>query len=196
MVKDLMMDAKVEQETRFLPALAEAIAEWFPELEGRSLAVSEAAITKENVPKLPLVMTAFVRSEANPTTKSRAEMYDVTEALVVEFWLEPARYKKANGSETPFWSYYDYEAIMETLLARIARWSAPGGKIMSFRGLTIEADALAVTLTFAFTATFRWCAPVTEFGDPFTIGQRLCTPVGCCPDACLEDEEDDKCSPC
>src|SRR5262245_5153811 len=155
---------------RLLPSLAEAIAEWFPELNGRALAVSECTVTKENVPTLPLVMLAFVRSTATPPTHSRAEMFEMTDAFIVEFWLEPARYKKANGSQTPFWSYYDYEQIRDKLLTNLAYWEAPGGERISYRGLMLEAEEMAVTLTFSFNATFRWCPSVVPQGEPFSVG--------------------------
>ena len=181
------MDARVAPaKPKFLPALAEQLALWFPEVNGRALAVSEVSITKDNVPTLPLIMAAFIRSVANPPATSRAEMFEVVDTFIVDFWLEPARYKKANGTETPFWSYYDYEAIRDTLLANMIRWDPPGGELIAYRGMTIEAEPLAVTLTFTFMATFRWCAPVTDFGEPFTVGFNLCTPEACIPDPCPE----------
>lgn len=192
------MDAVVPAtKQRFLPALAEQIALWFPELKGRALAVSEVEITKDNVPTLPLAMVAFIRSTADPPSNSSHEVFEVVDTFIVDFWLEPERYKKANGSETPFWSYYDYEAIRDTLLGNMVRWDAPGGERIAFRGLTIEAEPLAVTLTFTFAATFRWCPPKPkDFGDPFTIGFRLCTPSECCVPECFEEKEDELCNPC
>lgn len=181
------MDTRVTPvKQRFLPSLAEQLAIWFPELGGRALAVSEVSITKENVPTLPLVVVAFTKASANPPLN--AEMLDIVEAFVVEFWLEPARYKKANGTETPFWSYYDYEAIRDTLLTNLARWETPSGERISFRELTIEAEAYMVTLTFRFTATYRWCPDHVEHGEPFKISFNLCAASDCCipeePDPC------------
>jgi hypothetical protein len=176
-------------ETRFLPALAEQLAVWFPDLGGRALAVSEVSVTKESVPSLPLAMVAFVRSTAEARRHSTRE-FEIVDSFVVEFWLEPQRYKKANGSETPFWSYYDYQSIRETLLNHIVRWQPPGCEQIAYRGLNIEAEPLAVTLTFAFTATFQWAEVVTDFGDPFTIDFRLCTPEPCTVPVCLDDPVD------
>ena len=181
------MDARVTPaKQKFLPALAEQLALWFPELNGRALAVSEVSITKDNVPALPLAMAAFIRSTAAPPSHSSAEMFEVVDTFIVDFWLEPARYKKANGTETPFWSYYDYEAIRDTLLSNMVRWEAPGGERVAYRGLTIEAEPFAVTLTFTFMATFRWCPTKTDYGEPFTVGFSLCTPEACIPDPCPE----------
>jgi len=182
------MDARIETKPRFLPALAEQLALWFPEVGGRALAVSEVSITKENVPTLPIVMTAFIRGTADPPSRSNSDMFEIVDTFIVDFWLEPARYKKTNGTETPFWSYYDYEAIRNTLLANITRWATPGGERIAFRELTIEAEPFAVTLTFRFTATHRWCAPVTDYGIPFSVGFNLCAPVDCCVPDCVEDD--------
>jgi len=174
---------------RFLPALAEQIALWFPEVGGRSLAVSEVTITKENVPTLPLVMTAFTNSVAEPPSRSQTTMFDIIDTFVVEFWLEPARYKKANGAETPFWSYYPYEEIRDTLLTNISQWQTPNGEIISYRRLQLGADPLAVTLTFTFVAVFRWCpSKITNIGQPFTLTTTLKPDTSCCipeePDPC------------
>lgn len=193
------MDAKVEpqQTTRFLPALAAQIAVWFPELGGRALAVSDAHITKVNVPTLPLVMVAFARSTGDQARTSFQPRFTLTDMFVVEFWLEPSRYKKANGSETPFWSYYDYEAVRNKLLHNLSRWEAPGGEHIAYRSLTISADELAVTLTFGFAATFEFCQPFDDAGEPFAISFDLCPPKGCCPDVeCFEVKENEKCDPC
>src|SRR5262245_8839046 len=122
MFDDIVEPARTEQ--RFLPALAEAVAQWFPELGGRALAVSEVTITKENVPTLPLAMVGYAHGiiTGNPPQRSSKTEYNFQDWFVIEFWLEPARYKKANGSETPFWSYYPYEAIRDTLLTNLSRW--------------------------------------------------------------------------
>jgi len=185
------------QDPRFLPAVAEAVAEWFPEVQGRALAVSEVSITKENIPTLPLVLVAFVRGTADPPKTSYAQSFEIDDAFVIEFWLEPARYRKANGSETPFWSYYPYEEIRDTLLTNLVRWPTPGGERITYRGLNIEADSFAVVLTFAFHATQRWCADIRDQGEPFKIGFKLCTPASCLPDPeCFDAKPADECAPC
>lgn len=191
------MDALVKKETRFLPALADAIAEWFPELGGRALAVSEVTVNKENIPTLPLAMVAFVRGTGDQSTGSRQTIFNLEDAFIIEFWLEPARYKKKDGSQTPFWSYYDYEAIRDTLLENMSRWEAPHGERPAYRGLNIEADELAVTLTFAFVAAMRWCTSTSVPPDGIVTGIKfnLCTDQTVCVPDCLDDSED-PCHPC
>lgn len=174
------MDAQVNIENRFLPALADAIASWFPELGGRALAVSDVTVTKDNVPTLPLVMVAFTRGMGVSPTRNSVGEITFEDNFVIEFWLEPLRYKKSNGTETPFWSYYPYESIRDTLLNNIIRWESPSGERMGYRSLIVQADSLAVTLTFGFVAISQWCPERTEFGDPFSIGFGLCAPKGVC----------------
>ena len=189
------MDARVAPaKQRFLPALAEQLAQWFPETNGRALAVSEVSITKDNVPTLPLVMVAFIRSTAESNNHSNLDDFEITDTFIVDFWLEPARYKKSNGTETPFWSYYDYEQIRDTLLAKMGRWVAPGCEFISYRGMTVEAEPLAVTLTFTFMAYFRWKAPRVFDEDVEVIKGihfNMCAPVSeCCDPECFDEKED------
>jgi hypothetical protein len=188
------MDARVSPaKQKFLPALAEQLALWFPEVGGRALAVSEVSITKDNVPTLPLVMTAFIRSTADPNEQGNLDNFEITDTFIVDFWLEPARYKKSNGTETPFWSYYDYEQIRDTLLWKMGRWDPPGCEMISFRGMTIEAEPLAVTLTFTFMAYFRWVAPRVLDEDVQIIGSipvNVCAPLSdCCDPECLDEKD-------
>ncbi len=164
---------------RLLPALAEAIAEWFPELEGRSLAVSDATITKENTPTLPLVMCGFVKSMGKSPSNSYNGIVNVEDTFVVEFWLKPVRYKNDKG-ETPFWSYYPYEQIRDTLLTNITRWPTPNGERIAYRAMHLTADPFAVTLTFGFIASFQWCASNPPQGDPFKISFNLKPAPGIC----------------
>ena len=172
------------QETRFLPALADAVREWFPEVGTRSFAVSESTITKENVPTLPLVMVAFMRGTSEQLMRSSSESFEIVDNFVIEFWLEPARYKRANGTETPFWSYYNYEKVRKTLLDNLARWPAPHCEQIAYKALAINATPLAVTLTFGFSATRRYVAEVNDLGEPFEIGFCLTPDETCIPDPC------------
>jgi hypothetical protein len=185
-----LMDAIVVKKKLkpFLPPLAAVLKEWFPEVGPRSVAVSEVDINKQNVPTLPLVMTAFLRSTANPPTNGRNDQFRITDAFCIEFWLKPIRYKNDKG-ETPFWSYYPYEDIRDTLLTNLARWEAPNNERIVYRGLSVEAEEIAITLTFQFTATYDWCAEPNYFGDPFQIGFNLCTPVPCDPTAFCEEPD-------
>ena len=176
-------------QVQFLPALAEQIAEWFPELKGRSIAVSEVSITQENIPTLPLAVTAFTNGLAEPPTRTRMGTFDMADTFIVEFWLEPARYKKADGSETPFWSYYPYEEIRDNLLSHISEWDTPNGEIITYRRLQIGAEPFAVTLTFTFLMVFRWCSSLPPAqGIPFKLAVNILTPKDCCipeePDPC------------
>lgn len=172
-------------ETRFLPALATAVSEWFPGLDGRAIAVSNIEITKENVPTLPLVLVAFARSESTQPARNHPSEFTVADFVVVDFWLEPDRIRRTDGSATPYWNYYDYEWIRDRLLTGLADWHGPGPRQerLAYRSLGIAADPFAVTLTFTFEVRFQWCPTTARQGDPFTAGFRLCTPSSCLPDS-------------
>ncbi|MEY9235400.1 hypothetical protein ABIF78_007723 [Bradyrhizobium japonicum] len=192
------MDQTVKRpEDQFLPALADALKEWFPDVGPRASAVSEISISKENIPTLPLILVAFIKSESEQARESYSEEFRMTDTFTVELWMPPNRIKRPDNSETPFWSYYPYEEIRDIMISNTTRWIGPGGKRASFRSLTIEADQFAVVMSFIFTTTFRWCASYNESGDPFSIGFNLCTPKACIPDPdCFGEEALDPCHPC
>jgi len=178
-------------ETRLLPALAAAIAEWFPELGGRAMAVAESAVTKENIPTLPLCVVAFARSVGEQSSKSRQSQFEVTDHIVIEFWLPPEMYKRANGSDAPFWSYYNYEAIRDKLLTHLITWTAPRNARIAYRALTTEADHLAVTLTFSFLAVINWATCREEPPDMLIspIRINICAPATeCCVPECVDPD--------
>jgi hypothetical protein len=186
---DAITPKELKVETRLLPALAADLAIWFPELGGRAMAVSESAVTKENIPTLPLVVVAFARSVGEQSAASRQSQFEIVDHFVVEFWLQAEKYKRANGTEAPFWSYYNYEAIRDKLLTHMATWQAPRSARIAFRALDIEADQFAVTLTFGFIATVNWktCFVPPPDGIITSVDLNLCTPASeCCVPECFD----------
>ena len=177
----------VKVEERLLPALAEKIAEWFPELGGRAMAVSESAVTKENIPTLPLAVTAFVRAVGEQSQTTRQSQYEIVDHFIVEFWLPSEKYQRANGSDAPFWSYYNYEAIRDKLLTKMAAWQPPRNARIAFRALDTEADHLAVTMTFGFVAAINWRVCSVDGPDAIIdrIGFNMCAPE---PDCCVPED--------
>lgn len=141
-----------------IPALVEAIKTWFPEMEGRVVAVSEAEVTPENMPALPLAMVALQKITGTQNARSNARPM-LTEDILVQFWLKPERERLAKGSLAPFWTYYDYDAILDRLLLGTTIWVGPRGTGLGFNSMDIEADEFAVTITFRLTHETRWCPP-------------------------------------
>lgn len=169
----------------FLPDLAKQVAIWFPELGGRSLAVSEAVLTKTNIGTLPLVMVAFTGGISNEPNSSRKKTLNLTDTFVIEFMLDPLRYKRNDNSETPFWSFYDYAAIRNTLLANTRNYQGPNGERIAYQSLTPDVDEYAVIFQFRFSADYQWCADefsdvqhgnFEEDGHPPVIATNLCIP--------------------
>ena len=179
-----MLD-RTKVDKRLLPVLAEAIPEWFPELKGRAIAVSDidAVATKEYVPTLPLVLLAIARSDGAQLTSSPHSPFEIVDNLIISFWMHPVRYKD-KGVETPFWSYYPYDQIRDTLVTNTSNWIGPNQELLSYRRMTVEANSLAVVLTFTFAATFIWEACVIDIAKPVTfVGFNLCTPAGTCEES-------------
>lgn len=166
-----------------LPAIAKAIAGWFPELGGRSLAVSEAEITRENMPTLPLVMVALIRENADHAWKAPNGKMTLDDDFMIEFMMKSERYKKTDNSESPFWAFFDYEAIRDKLWTNLSDWKGPGGQRIEYVSMDIDADQYSVNISFRCKAHANWCPDErdNEDGDglpigPGTIEMKLCEP--------------------
>lgn len=151
-----------------IPALAAAMRDWFPELGGRVIPVSLAEVTKENIPELPIAMVALRRLGFDHSSQSNAAP-KITEDLFVEFWLKPEQYRLEKGGASPFWAYYDYDAILDKLTAHIMQWTTPRGTRLALTSMEISADALAVVLTFGLSHLTKWC--------PEEVVGTVCNPV-------------------
>lgn len=192
-----------------IPALALAVAEWFPELKGRALPVSEAKITRENMPKLPLCMVSLLREMGNHIVQTGR--IEPQEFIVVEFWFEPTRYTNGKGGETPFWAFYDYDLLRDRLVTQLKNWISPRGDRLEYFSLEIDSDQYATVITFNLRHKFVFCAlndgtdeacapdaPLVgvdgELINPDTFLFSLCKPNGFC--AVIEDElTKDPCPP-
>jgi hypothetical protein len=171
-----------------LPKIASDIAIWFPELEGRALAVADAdQLTRENTPKLPLVMVALAREQSDQPLSSAKTFINLRDEFIIEFWLEPNRYKKSNGTESPFWSYFDYQSIRDRLLTGFTSgYLGPNGERISYRYLAQESSTFAVVLTFTFTASYQWCQDASLPDDDMVVitpqiwQTKICAPKGEC----------------
>ncbi len=165
-----------------LPAIAKAIGEWFPELGGRSLAVSEAEITRENMPTLPLVMVALVRETSAHVWNGPGSKMTITDDFMIEFMMKAERYKRSDNSESPFWAYFNYEAIRDKLWTKLAGWRGPSGEAIEYVSMDVDADQYSVNISFRCKAHFNWCPDAEdEKGDGVLIktgdiAMNLCEP--------------------
>lgn len=174
-----------------LPKIAADVAKWFPELEGRALAVTDAdQLTRENTPKLPLVMVALAREQSDQPINAAKSLINLRDEFIIEFWLEPNRYKRSNGTESPFWSYFDYQSIRDRLLIGFTDgYLGPDGERISYRYLAQESSNFAIVLTFTFTASYQWCMDGSVSDEdgvvitPSVWKTNICAPKGeCLPD--------------
>lgn len=143
-----------------LPALAEALAVWFPELEGRAVAVADSTVTKDNVPAMPYCQLALIREEGKHAFGGAAPV--PIETFVVEFWFKPRKYPDRQGKDTPFWVFYDYDALRDELLTRLLAWDSPRGGRFRYDGVEVDAMTFATVVSFRISHEFRWCKPQSE----------------------------------
>jgi hypothetical protein len=147
-----------------LPDLAKAIAAAFPELKGRAVAVSDWHITAENVPKtLPVCMLQFVHEDTEWPQRSNARAL-MHEFAQIKFILKSARALRKDGSESPFWSFYDYDRIRNSFYAVLHRYRSPHNERVVPVRMDMGADQLAVEITFTVKHTYYWCAPPASDG--------------------------------
>lgn len=180
---------EVKQE--FLPQVAGWVADWFPDLGGRSVAVSDGDITKENRPTLPFALVALNREDTSPRTSSSRSgdgNIEIVQDFIVEMWFKVARFsvdkvQHPAGVEAPFWAYYPTEAIRNRLVSRMYReFSRDENKSLgsiSYTSMDIAADPQAVVLTFRFSRTYIWC-PLDDDEDeetPFTLSFTACPSI-------------------
>lgn len=139
-----------------LPALAIAIDKFFPELGGRVLPVSEAEVTKENIPKMPLCMLAL---NLNPFDMAAGINKDIDfiEDFVVEFWFETNKYKRSDNTQSPFWAYYDFDPLRDKMITLMKYWISPRGYKCSIKSMEIDSSELAVMVVFRITHEVCWC---------------------------------------
>jgi hypothetical protein len=179
-----------------LPALAKAIAVWFPELQGRSLPVSDYHITRENVPTLPLVMLYLDREIGNCSVGTNR--IEPEEQFMVEFRFAPMRYLTSTNSETPFWAFYDYDTLRDRFVSQLREWFTPRGERLDYFGMNVQSDQFATVITFQIRHKFVFCdpEPTVEMlgcdGRPMVFDLQLCQPSEYCE---VLDEFIDPCEP-
>lgn len=179
---------------------AEYLNPYFPELGGRILPVSEAEVTKTNVPTMPLCMLALTVAPFDHNPKGNGDI-DITEDFIVEFWFATNKIKRTDQSESPFWAFYNYVPLRDKFIACTRRYKSPDDYKIKIVSMDISSSDLAVMVTFRCQHEFCWCEPeeFTKFFDeePFIIGKSAkieysllpSIETECCPEpACEEDK--------
>ena len=148
-------------------------------------------------------LSALLREDADHSWVSASGKTEIMDDFVVEFLLKPVRYTRTDGSETPFWSFYDYEALRDRLLSRVVRWAGPKKQRLQYISLAVESDQFAVSVAFRFRSHYRWCAeedPLEEQdliggdGQPTKIEGNLCVPKSTYCGPAFDPPKD--CEPC
>lgn len=171
-----------------LPDLAKAIADAFPELEGRALAVSEAEITAENVPSLlPIAMLAVVSDDTVWPEKTNARV-EIAETFMIKFMLKPVKIRRPDGAETPFWAFYDPVPLRNRLYALLWTYRSPAparGRVRPSR-MDFGADPLSTEISFTCTHKSFWCEPPAEpLLAPGCLTVQACFVPAPAPECCV-----------
>lgn len=153
--------------------IAEKIAECFPELNGRSIAVSEVDPfdDKTNIPTLPLAFTALV-SEAAEQSVNGGGSITLTQDLLIQFMHAPVKYNRVDGAVTPFYAFYDYEGLRNRLVNFMHGYRTPGNGGVQYRSMDVESSEYAVHITFRFRATEKWVRPELESSGGLDFSQH------------------------
>lgn len=160
-----------------LPEFAAAVAEWFPELGGRSLAVSDIEVDPDNLPSLPIAFVAINDDRPEHVWSNSGGEISLNEDIILEFWLKVERYKTEKGAESPFFAFYDYEAFRNRLLSNIVTWVGPSGQRFEYRRFNIDATQYAVILHFELRAHSNWCDTSKEPDPDGIIGGDASRPT-------------------
>lgn len=142
--------------------LARHLGEWFPDLEGNAFAVTDTdeVWTKETAPKLPLCAVGIVEeSYEDPAKSNTQETIETTLALLFAF--EPQRYETASGKVSPFWAYFDHEALRNRLWAALKAYRSPTGGRVLLRRMDKDSTEIAVTFVFVVSHVDDWCPPAS-----------------------------------
>lgn len=183
------------------PALAKALAEWLPEFAGRCVAVSEAEITKENIPSIfPLALVAPIDETSDHNIKVERQI-EITESLLISLLYEPSRYPRADGGGSGLWAYYDLHSMRNRILFHAVDWIGPNGGRLAYKSGRVAVEPHAVAFEFMFDCCFYWCPSDPSAGpclpDPpcsitasYGPANQLIYPVP------PEPETSEDCNPC
>ena len=158
-----------------------------PGIEGRTFAVSEVdPFTNDNMPTLPLGFVGIVGQRYT-------DFPNGVTTFVAEIVLAPVR--AVEGCDTPFWAYYDVDAVRDAIFGNLEEVEDRWGRILPTE-VEVEADKLAVHIQFTFTRAFVWraCPPVESCG-PKLLDQGVRVVLGGpgAIDPCARRREDCRC---
>lgn len=173
--------SETSKDTPTLVAFAAHIAEKFPELNGRAIAVSEVAPFKDktNIPPLPMAIVALVGEVNDAGGTGGAGTVNVIDDVLLQFMFKPVKYEDTQGKDTPFFAFYDYEKLRNHLLDVIRDWRSPQNHSVSFKSLAVESDELAVYIEVRLEMEGRICTGASE-GVPFGIKAGISVPKSVC----------------
>jgi hypothetical protein len=184
--------------TDTLPAIAAEIARYFPELNGRSVAVADAAIVQNKGSSsvtLPVCMVALAKETSDaPSTSARNPTIVVHFTAI--FMFPKIKYAKESGVESQFWAFSHYETIRNRMIKLGQTWQTPEGAHLGFVGLDQTVDETSIDTNVTMKYQFKWCDPFPSKQPLGTIDARMyVTPYLPSP-SCTCEPQDANCATC
>lgn len=152
-----------------LPEISDNIKVWFDdELQGRVFTALGDSISEDNMPALPLAAVISSNIGVNVheylgQLNGRLEIFD---EFTVEFWLNPARHKRKDGTESPFWAYQDHMLLSNKLIGNMLRLADEKQTFFEFTGLNTSFVSGAVVFVFSFRQHTSFCVTDDMFSEP------------------------------
>lgn len=167
------MNRKDLENLTAVEAIAILIREAFPELDKRAFAVSEASLTKENMPNLPLAFVSLGSIVGLNQSNNVQTPTDLEENISVEFWLASKSYKKSDGGVSPFYAFQDYKPTMDRLFNALTGFFTPQRKPVKFISFDMMSDEYFLAMCFKFSVVWRWCPEPDDRYHPVKLAFRL-----------------------
>lgn len=163
------MDSQISFIEEFAAKMGEWLATVIPDIAERTFAVSEVSpFTPENIPELPVGFAALVSQDYQ-------QFPTIITTFVAEVVLEAVR-AVTEHSESPFWAYYDTDAVRDTILYNLPSVEEKWGSINPV-SLEVDSDRLAVYISMTFTRRSKWVSPEVcrpkAFCEPKVLEARI-----------------------
>lgn len=159
-------------------ALSKDLLPILPEMEGRIIAVSEMEVTRTNTPTFPIAMIGLQEITFEHDEKSN-KLPMLTEVIVAEFWFKSRKVKFSNNTETPFWSYYDYDPLLRKLVSFLLGWKSPKGYKLRVVRMDLESSELAVQVSFTLRHRFDFCPIEDDEGEEARVIPNISLKTQC-----------------
>jgi hypothetical protein len=143
--------SEVVIEKRSIPSFAAAIRSSFIELDRRAFAVSFVDFKQFKPSAMPIALVCMGENGGHSHDAYRGpSAIKKADDIVVHYVSKLVKYKSAEGTDTPYFAYYDYEALELRMIKCAKNWVSPRGGLLEYKGVDPDPGEADVTLNFKF----------------------------------------------